>query len=74
MVGHTTLLRYAGFSYVGAEAAAEFPDRSRRNGFFESVGALPAVDPEGARRLEDLGPEKALAWLREAAGRQAAAG
>lgn len=64
MVGHTMLLKYAGMSYIGEHAAAEFPDVSTRNDFFESVGAMPALTETRAKQLEDMGEKKALAWLR----------
>lgn len=67
MVGHSILLRYAGYSYVGAAALSDFPDVRARNRFFESVGALPPLTRERAGELEDLGPEKALSELRAAA-------
>ena len=65
MVGHAVLFRYAGFSYVGAAAEAEFPSVADKNAFFEAVGALPAITPDTAARLEDMGEQKALTWLRE---------
>jgi hypothetical protein len=67
MVGHSVLLRHAGYSYVGAAAQSDFPDVRARNRFFEAVGALPPLTREGAAELEDLGPEKALDALRAAA-------
>ena len=67
LVGHSLLLRYAGFSYAGAGAAAEFPELRRKNAFFERVGGLPPLTETLGRKLEDLGPAKALAAMREAA-------
>ena len=66
MVGHTLLFRYAGLSYVGKQAAAEFSNTAARNAFFEAVGGLPPLDESKARHLEGVGPERALAWFREA--------
>jgi len=63
MVGHTLLLKYAGLSYVGEKAAATLKDRTARNGFFESVGAMLPMDEARAAALEDMGEEKALAWF-----------
>jgi len=65
IVGHTALLRYAGYSYVGEKAAAEFGDVRSRNAFFEAVGGLPPLDVDRAARLEDMGEEKALAWFHD---------
>ena len=65
MVGHTLLSRFADFSYVGAAATAELPDPAERNAFFESVGALPAITSRTAAELNEMGPEKALARLRD---------
>ncbi|MBN1558040.1 MAG: hypothetical protein JW951_07830, partial [Lentisphaerae bacterium] len=67
MVGHTRLLRYAGYSYIGPRARADFPDTAARNAFFEAVGALPPLRETDARRLQDAGPDRALARLREQA-------
>lgn len=64
MVGHTRLLRYAGWSYAGAGAVAEFPARRDRNAFFAAAGALPAPDAATRMKLENAGPEAALAVIR----------
>jgi len=69
MTGHTLLARYAGFSYVSAAAAAEFPGRKARNAFFEKVGGLPPIGVKQAHMLEDMGEEKALRWFREKVSR-----
>jgi hypothetical protein len=63
MVGHTLLLRYADYSYVGEQAAAEFASVKDKNSFFESVGGLKPVTLEQAKALSDMGPEKALDWF-----------
>ena len=65
MVGHTILARYANFSYISEAANAEFPDVAAKNDFFEAVGAMPAITGDKAKGLEDMGPEKALAHLRD---------
>lgn len=69
MVGHALLARYAGFSYAGPEAAAEFRDVAARNRFFESVGALPPLTEALAARLESLGSGHALAALRDSSAK-----
>ena len=69
IVGHTLLLRYAGLSYVGERAAAEFGDIAGKNAFFEKVGGMPPLDGDRAARLEDMGEDKALAWFHDEAGR-----
>ena len=68
MVGHTVLLRYAGLSYAGKRASAEFPAVRARNEFFERVGALPPLTAGQAAALENMGEEKALGWFWERAG------
>ncbi len=67
MVGHTRLLRYAGFSYIGAEAAAAYPDVHCRNAFFRTVGALPPPSAAVRSRLAEAGPQKAHAMIADAA-------
>lgn len=70
MVGQTLLARYAGFSYVGAAARSEFgTDSRRKNELFEAVGKLPPLTTAIADKLISMGPEKALAFLRDAARR-----
>lgn len=70
MVGQTLLAGYADFSYVSSAAQAEFGNNVRqKNGFFEAVGLLPPLTTVLAAKLSALGPEKALACLRDAARR-----
>ncbi|MFC1461296.1 hypothetical protein ACFLQR_02110 [Verrucomicrobiota bacterium] len=70
MVGHTWLLRFAGFSYVGEAAKAEFGDDIKeKNDFFESVGSLPPLTVSWAGQLEDMGGEKAFAEMRNSASK-----
>jgi hypothetical protein len=64
MVGHTVLLRYADYSYIGDAAKTDYPDVKQRNAFFEAVGGLPAVTVEEGKKLEALGAEGALAELK----------
>ena len=64
MVGHSLLRRYADLSFVGPETLAEFRgDLVARNLFFERAGALPPLTEPLARRLVDMGREKALEVL-----------
>ena len=64
VVGHSLLLRYADTSYV--DDNGKIPGQSgKRNRFFESVGALPPLDRKTASGLQELGPDKALAKIRE---------
>lgn len=67
VVGHTLLLRYAGVSYIGEAALALHPRRRERNRFFASVGALPPPDARQRERLQEAGPERALALISAAA-------
>jgi hypothetical protein len=67
LVGHTTLLRFGNYSYIGPEARDEFPDVSKRNDFFASVGALEPVGKDLGDKLRNQGPEQALATIKEAA-------
>jgi hypothetical protein len=67
MVGHMRLLRWADLSYIDAAAAGEFPSRGARNAFFAAVGALPGPDEATRRRLTEMGPGKARAYLADCA-------
>lgn len=70
IVGHTWLLRYGGYSFVGPEAEAEFgADAGRKNAFFQSVGALPAPSGAQAQKLVAMGRERALPAIRDSAAR-----
>jgi hypothetical protein len=60
IVGHTLLGRFADFSYTGDKAETEFVSLKKRNAFFASVGALPAVDSEIANVLREAGEEKSF--------------
>ena len=66
LVGHTVLARYAAFPYCGADAAAQYPLRARRNEFFAAVGRLPPPDPDAAAELTAIGPDAALRRLHDA--------
>ncbi|NQT91192.1 MAG: hypothetical protein HQ559_00410 [Lentisphaerae bacterium] len=67
IVGHTILARYAGFSYVGDNAQRAFKDVPAKNEFFEAVGGMAPLDEAGEKELQDLGEEKALVRLFDAA-------
>jgi hypothetical protein len=68
LVGHSLLLRYAGFSYAGASARTEFGgDLTAKNRFFESVGALPPLTEPLAAALAALGPDKAFGAFADSA-------
>jgi hypothetical protein len=69
LVGHTTLLRFANYSYIGPGGPDEYPDVAARNDFFASVGALEPVSRNLAENLRSAGPEKALARIKDAAGK-----
>jgi hypothetical protein len=63
LVGHTRLLRYAGYSYIGKAAAADFPERARRNQLFAAVGALPPPSAALRRKLAEMLSPTALAYI-----------
>ena len=68
LIGHTCLLRYAGFSYSGSEAEAEFGvNLKAKNRFFESVGELPALSDRLKAELEWIGPQRAYRCLQDSA-------
>ena len=64
MIGHTRLLRYASFSYIGDKVKDRFgKDIAAKNDFFEAVGKREPLTEDAARALEDMGPQKALEVL-----------
>lgn len=67
MVGQTLLGVYAHAPYLGERAGAEFKDIKKRNAFFASVGALPAVTAACAEKLLEAGPDRAFSMLADAA-------
>jgi len=67
IVGHTLLGRFAGFTYVGEQAESEFAGLKKRNAFFASVGALPALDSKIANVLREAGTEKAFGIMCDSA-------
>ena len=65
-VGHTVALRFAGFSYVGNNAASAFGGNiTEKNKFFEAVGALPAVTTVTADKLRNAGKDKAFSIIND---------
>jgi hypothetical protein len=67
MVGHSILLRYAGYSYMGPQADAEFgANRKARNRFFAMIGALPPLTENDAARLREVGPDRAFTKIQDA--------
>jgi len=67
MVGQTVLGIYAHAPYLGERAQAEFKDIKKRNAFYASVGALPALTAARADALLAAGSEKAFSTLADAA-------
>ena len=68
MIGHAWLHRFAGYSYIGAAADADFgADVGKRNAFFASVGALPPPPPPVLAKLRASPPAANLSLLRRAA-------
>ena len=67
MVGQTLLGIYAHAPYLGERAQAEFKDIKKRNAFYASVGALPALTSACAKTLLEAGSEKAFSMLADAA-------
>jgi len=67
LVGHTRLLRYADFSYVGDEAANEFSARGARNRAFAAIGALAPPPPDARAKLEAMNAGKAYSYLHDCA-------
>ncbi len=70
MVGHTRLLRFADLSYIDNNAQNLFPERRQRNEFFAAIGALPAPDQGTLRKLQNMQPEKAFAYLNDCAAKK----
>jgi len=67
MVGQTLLAAYAHAPYLGERAQAEFKDIKKRNAFYASVGALPALSAERAHALIEAGSDRAFSMLADAA-------
>lgn len=65
MVGHSILSRYAGVSYATCECTAQ-----EKNRFFGSVGALPPLTRPVAEKLAEMGKDKALGAIRDAAAKK----
>ncbi len=69
MVGHSRLLDYAGHSYVGEWADAEFKTIAAKNEFFASIGSLPVPCSDSRRRMREEYPDRNLAWWADAAAK-----
>ncbi|HUT24119.1 MAG TPA: PHP domain-containing protein [Sumerlaeia bacterium] len=68
MIGQSRLARYAKFSYCGPEAEAEFgAGATTRNEFFMQAGTLEPPNARTRERLEDMGPDRAFAAIRDSA-------
>ena len=67
MVGQTLLGVYARAPYLGERAQAEFKDLKKRNAFYASVGALPALTTKCADTLIEAGSDRAFSLLADAA-------
>jgi len=67
MVGQTLLGVYARAPYLGERAVAEFKDIKKRNAFYASVGALPALTAACADKLIEAGADRAFSMLADAA-------
>lgn len=63
MAGHTLLSRYAGFSYSGVKAGAQFKTVAAKNSFFAAVGRAPALSRREADALCCAGDDSAFATL-----------
>ena len=67
MVGQTLLGVYAHAPYLGERAVTEFKDIKKRNAFYASVGALPALTTACADKLIEAGSDRAFSLLADAA-------
>jgi len=67
IVGHTLLGKFADFTYLSEKAESEFGNLKKRNSFFASVGALPAVDLKIANTLRNAGLDKSYGIIHDAA-------
>jgi len=68
-VGHTILGRFADFFYTGQNAESEFAKLEKRNAFFASVGALPALDIQLGKTLREAGLERSFGLISDSAKR-----
>ena len=69
ITGHIVLGRFADFSYKGEKAESEYSNLNRRNKFFASVGALPAVNIQTGNVLREAGPEKSFGMICDSASK-----
>jgi len=67
LVGHSTLQRFAGFSYSDIDVDNHFGDDTKlKNEFFAAVGALPSVNNNIADVLRNAGKEKSFNLIQDA--------
>jgi hypothetical protein len=67
LIGHSTLQRFAGFSYSGAEAEDFFRHNlKQKNEFFASVGELSPVNKAIAIKLKNAGKDKSFSVIQDA--------
>jgi len=67
LIGHSTLQRFAGFSYSNKEVDNYFNnDTKLKNNFFAEVGALPPITKKEAIYLRNEGKEKSFDLIRDA--------
>jgi len=69
ITGHTILGRFADYSYTGEKAESEYPDLNKRNKFFASVGALPAVNIQTGNVLREAGHERSFSMICDSASK-----
>lgn len=68
LVGHSILLRFAGFSYTSQATETQFGQNIQaKNNFFESVGRLPPLTRKIGDSLRDTGEQKAYAHICDSA-------
>ena len=66
LVGHSTLQRFAGFSYSDKQVDAQFKNTKHKNDFFASVGALSPVTKQIGDILRNAGTDKSFAIIQDA--------
>jgi len=72
VVGHSTIARFADYTYSGTDAESDFgKDVCGKNNFFASVGALPPLDVKKSAKLKSMGQQKAFSEIVESARKSA---
>jgi hypothetical protein len=67
LIGHSTLQRFAGFSYANMEADEYFNKNIKaKNNFFASVGSLPPINLVISDTFRNAGKEKSFALIHDA--------